>query len=379
MTHDVFISYSSKDQKIVEGLSAYLEQQDVRCFVAYRDIPKGKVWAAEITKAIENCKCMVVVFSENFNSSDQVDREIELCFEEGKTIIPLKIQDSRLSGAKKYYLKNINWIDAFPEPEKYFGELFTAINSLLSPAGKRVPTKMESNTVDISQSTASSFQHILKIRTNLSCQVFVDGEMKTTIEADKITKIPLNKGSYYLEFISIKDNSDNYSCNYRISDVEELLTVDLKSIEKERVRLENLELDRFYKNEKWGFRDKHTDKVIIPLKYDAVWDFSEGLAKVKLNDRWGFINKAGKEVVPLIYDEVCLFSEGLAKVKLHGKWGFIDKAGKEVIPLKYSYVGTFYEGLAYVSLNNEAFYLDKQDNRVDKKTMNINSKEKGEK
>lgn len=132
MTHDVFISYSSKDQKIVEGLSAYLEQQGIRCFVAYRDIPAGEVWAAEITIAIEDCKCMVVVFSENFNSSPQVDREIELCFEERKTIIPLKIQDSKLSGAKKYYLKNIHWIDAFPEPEKYFGELCVAIKKFLS-------------------------------------------------------------------------------------------------------------------------------------------------------------------------------------------------------------------------------------------------------
>jgi hypothetical protein len=27
--------------------------------------------------------------------------------------------------------------------------------------------------------------------------------------------------------------------------------------------------------------------------------------------------------------------EGLAKVKLNGKWGFIDKTGKEIVPPKY--------------------------------------------
>ena len=35
MRYDVFISYSSLDQKVVEGLCAYLERHRIRCFVAY--------------------------------------------------------------------------------------------------------------------------------------------------------------------------------------------------------------------------------------------------------------------------------------------------------------------------------------------------------
>jgi hypothetical protein len=34
----------------------------------------------------------------------------------------------------------------------------------------------------------------------------------------------------------------------------------------------------------------------------------------------------------------------LASVKLNGKWGFIDKAGKFVIAPLYGYVGDFWEG-----------------------------------
>ena len=41
---------------------------------------------------------------------------------------------------------------------------------------------------------------------------------------------------------------------------------------------------------------------------------SEGLAGVKKDDLYGFIDKNGKEVVPLKYDEAGLFSEGLASV-----------------------------------------------------------------
>lgn len=43
MKYDVFISYSTKDKKVVEGLCAYLEQHKIRCFVAYRDVDKTAV------------------------------------------------------------------------------------------------------------------------------------------------------------------------------------------------------------------------------------------------------------------------------------------------------------------------------------------------
>ena len=123
MAHDVFISYSTDDQKIVEGLSAYLEQNGIRCFIAYRDIVKGVDWAEAITSAIENCRLMIVIFSEHFNRSKQVDREIALAIEEAKPILTFKIQDAAFTGTKKYYLQNLNWIDAFPDAEKYFGNL----------------------------------------------------------------------------------------------------------------------------------------------------------------------------------------------------------------------------------------------------------------
>ncbi len=131
MKYDVFISYSSHDQKIVEGLCAYLEQHKIRCFVAYRDIPRGVVWARAIVEALDESRMMVVVFSENFNNSEQVDREIEIASEDKKPILTFRISDDAFKGAKKYYLKNLNWIDAFPEPDKVFKSVAENVASLL--------------------------------------------------------------------------------------------------------------------------------------------------------------------------------------------------------------------------------------------------------
>ena len=153
MRYDVFISYSSIDQKIAEGVCAYLEQQGIRCFVAYRDIPRGVVWATAIVEALENSRMMVVLFSKNFNDSSQVEREIELASNMEMPILTFRLSDVAFRGAKKYYLQNLNWIDAFPNPERSFGALYGNVVSLLgiavSGGGKGVkkdsPISHESN------------------------------------------------------------------------------------------------------------------------------------------------------------------------------------------------------------------------------------------
>jgi hypothetical protein len=48
------------------------------------------------------------------------------------------------------------------------------------------------------------------------------------------------------------------------------------------------------------------------------------LTCVGLIGKYGFIDNTGKEVIPLKYDKVEDFCEGLAHVQLNGKWGYIE-------------------------------------------------------
>ena len=72
---------------------------------------------------------------------------------------------------------------------------------------------------------------------------------------------------------------------------------------------------------------KAKTKAKFMLKYDDAYNFSEGLALVKLNGKYGYIDKQGNEVIPLKYDYANNFLEGLALVRLNGKYGYIDKQG----------------------------------------------------
>ena len=129
--YDIFISYSSHDKERVMELCNYIEQHDLRCFVAHRDIPRGVVWARSIVEAIESSRMMLVVFSKSFNESEQVDREIELACEAKMPILSVRLSGDQYTGAKRYYLNNINWIDAFPEPSRVYADVMSSILSLL--------------------------------------------------------------------------------------------------------------------------------------------------------------------------------------------------------------------------------------------------------
>jgi hypothetical protein len=100
----------------------------------------------------------------------------------------------------------------------------------------------------------------------------------------------------------------------------------------------------------------------MSLKYDHAMSFNEGLAAVKLNRKWGYIDRTEKEIIPFKYDYTFGFEEGLAVVELDGKWGYIDTTGKEVLPLKYDFAWSFngeFQGLALVRIKNQCHYIDR--------------------
>jgi TPR repeat protein len=127
----VFISYSTVDQIIAEGVCGYLEANKIRCFVAYRDIPKSVNWAKVIPPAIRNCQLMVAVFSKAFNLSEETDNQIHVAAHHKIPILTFRIVDEEFEGTKEYFLTKSNWLDAFPDPEKHFGDLLRNVQVML--------------------------------------------------------------------------------------------------------------------------------------------------------------------------------------------------------------------------------------------------------
>ncbi len=118
-------------------------------------------------------------------------------------------------------------------------------------------------------------------------------------------------------------------------------------------------------NGKWGYIDEYGE-TRIAFRYDDAKDFSNGLAAVSMNGKYAFIDKNGDAKSTFRYDDAMAFSEGLAGVKLYEKWGFIDHTNTVVIPFKYDYIKPFSNGLASVKRGeNDWGYIDKNDKWYD--------------
>jgi hypothetical protein len=94
-------------------------------------------------------------------------------------------------------------------------------------------------------------------------------------------------------------------------------------------------------------------KLAYPINpaYDLNISNEYGIASVRARgqQKYGLIDKAGRELAAPQYDDIGNFFAGMAPVKKDGKWGYIDTTGKIVIPLQYAGAMTFSEGLAYVT------------------------------
>lgn len=151
--------------------------------------------------------------------------------------------------------------------------------------------------------------------------------------------------------------------------------------------------DRRYKS---GFMNRNGE-IVVPLEFDVLEHYSEGLAfavkgdsagfinkdgrfeflvdayaskpfsdsmafvgkLIKRQMKWCLINRKGEKVTDYIFDDVKEFSEGVAPVLKDGRWYFIDKTGTEVLANDYEYVDNFVDGIAWVSLRNgKRGYID---------------------
>lgn len=106
-------------------------------------------------------------------------------------------------------------------------------------------------------------------------------------------------------------------------------------------------LARIKINNKWGFINKDYQYAIKPI-YDEIRNFSYDLALFRKNNKWGFVDLSGKEINSNYFDSALSFSEGLAAVKKDNLWGYINRYGDYAIKPKFDNAESFIYGLANV-------------------------------
>lgn len=113
MSHQVFISFSSKDRDVADRICGDLERRDIPCWISSRNVPPGMDFQAAIVDALKQTKIMILVFSSQSNNSDEVKRELVLAGQYGLLVIPVRIENVLPTGAMEYQLTTRQYLDLF--------------------------------------------------------------------------------------------------------------------------------------------------------------------------------------------------------------------------------------------------------------------------
>ena len=234
---DVFISYSQKDKEIAQGVAHFLEVHGIRCWLDYRDIGVGELWAETIKNAIRNSTVVIAILTEHYNNSPSCENEIELAVRWSKPIIPIKFDNSELSGVLAFRLRVLDgmpvnqgneWQSKLIKTLKHYlvstdndkcdSGLNTSDSSFPNDIQIEDKAKVVTSECPAWKSTIIDNEKkdaLLKLSSNVPSKVYIDGEYICEIGMKEVVKIPLNYGAY---IVGLDDKENPQS--FRMIDVD---------------------------------------------------------------------------------------------------------------------------------------------------------------
>ena len=191
---DVFISYSSSDIAVADGVCGVLEREGVKCWVAPRDVLPGEFYADAIVHGLDAAQVVVLVLSQNAITSPHVLREVERASSKRHPVISLRIDTAPLPAALEYFLNMSQWLDASAgDPSREFPRLLEAVRRAVgSPTGRDRPATVVAPAV-IPAAARSSSKSVavlpfLDMSEKKDQEYFSDGLSEELINL--LTKIP---------------------------------------------------------------------------------------------------------------------------------------------------------------------------------------------
>ena len=118
---NVFISYSKRDYIGIDGqvikdnfidkLLRLLSDNDISYWIDREGLDIGTTYAETIARNIKECDVFLFISTENSNTSPWTLREISTAIDFGKTVLPVKLDQSPYADPVALYLASVQYID----------------------------------------------------------------------------------------------------------------------------------------------------------------------------------------------------------------------------------------------------------------------------
>lgn len=99
--------------------------------------------------------------------------------------------------------------------------------------------------------------------------------------------------------------------------------------------------------------DDRIETEVLPKIYEALGEYSEGLAPVRVKGRWGFMDRNGEMKIEPAYTSVSPFDHGLAVVGTKTGYGLIDRSGALLLPADFKWMVIYNQHRVLASRSDE--------------------------
>lgn len=257
--YDIFISYSRQDKdKVLPIVEQIKNKVGVDCWIDMTGIESGEQFEDTIITAIDKCKIVLFMLSDNSLESDWTKREVYYAEGLGKRIVPILLNGGQLRGWFNFHFGNVDYIVFNNSDQKE--KLFKDLRRWLGVKTLKLERIKHNNEFGFADESG---------RVIIPCQWKCAGNF-----SEGLAPVKCDKGDWgYI------DETGKIVIPYR--------WIQAGIFCEGLARVEDI-------NYKWGYIDK-TGAVVIPCQWEMAKNFSNGQALVKdTNFKEGHIDRTGK-------------------------------------------------------------------------------------
>jgi hypothetical protein len=135
----VFVSHATENADIAQRVVAALKAGGVGIWIAPDSIPPGVAYNEAIVAGLRASDTLAVLVSKAANASKHVAREVALADDQGKRILPVRIEPVEPSDGLAYYLNLPQWVEWHSHGAAALAPVIAMLGGLPQPAPVRPP------------------------------------------------------------------------------------------------------------------------------------------------------------------------------------------------------------------------------------------------
>lgn len=249
MQYDVFISYRREGGfETAKLLTESLVKLGYTVSFDLETLHSGN-FDKELYKRIEDCSDFILIVDRNCfdktldknidSNDDWVRREVAYALSLKRNIIVV-----RLDGAvfPPDLPSDIAEISKKNGPEYSISYYDSFVSRLTKDFLRSAPRNLKTYQYLLPEKTDNQYQNsFLKIKSDLDCMFYLDGDFMMFVTGGKIEKLPLGVGDCELKFVSIENEADCIVDVFNMGITDKMYTVNLCEVRKARIEKEEKE------------------------------------------------------------------------------------------------------------------------------------------